>query len=97
MIPLEPTLSKIPNQMKRPPRATRLCAEHGAFQEWKSAGDAYVLRSPSTATTPKEKTLLAFLMWRLWISFEKERAFFFGVPSYRSCPLIGSFDYKSPQ
>jgi len=28
---------------------------------------------------------------------KKERTLFFGVPSYRSCPLIGSFDFKSPQ
>ncbi len=36
------------------------------------------LPPPSTAVTPKEKTLLAFLIWRGWISFlKKERAFFF--------------------
>jgi len=48
-------------------------------------------------TTPKKNVPCSPLLAVVKFSLKKERAFFFGVPSYRSCPLIGSFDYKSPQ
>ena len=53
--------------------------------------DAYALRSPSTATTPKEKTLLAFLIWRGWNFFWKRKGCFsFGaLPSKYSGSVAG--------
>ena len=75
---LEP-ISKIGELLAFPARYAPLC-EAQSFPRMESAGNAYALRSPSTATTPKEKTLLAFLIWRGWIFSENGKGVFsFGV------------------
>lgn len=48
------------------------------------------------SATPKKNVHRILLLAGVKFSLKKERTFFFGIPSYRSCPLIGSFDYKSP-
>jgi len=49
------------------------------------------------SATPKKNVPYFLDLAGVKFFLKKERTFFFGVPSYRSCPLIGSFGYKSPQ
>ena len=73
---------------ERPPRATRLCASHRASAKQKCGERIRTpLRLADSAATPKEKILLAFLIWRGWIFSGKGKGVFlsgFCPPSIRA-------------